>query len=337
MDIIKGAACIAVVLIHYNWSNDIGLFIKTICRFAVPYFFFVSGYYVFDRNGQITKQATRRKIIHIVELLCKGGVFYFVFCIVWNYAYVRDWNLADYAATKVTFANIIKFAVNNDPFVYDHFWYMLALIYCYLTVYLLRNRLKDTYVLLLSIMLMLGFSVLEEFRSVFPFKNAYRLDENGTLLILSNTFLFRAMPFFLFGMFIRKRKPSISGNAGLALLCGTFIIGCLIALFEAVTVGALQFYLGTYVCVIALILITVCYSDLQSETMSVIGNKLSMNVYLYHIAVGKVFDLIAQKFALWNEPVFILFRPLCILAATLLIAWLLFKMSVKQKTIIITG
>uniref|UniRef100_UPI003FA49461 acyltransferase family protein n=1 Tax=Enterocloster clostridioformis TaxID=1531 RepID=UPI003FA49461 len=45
MDCIKGAACIAVVLIHYNFPGYLGIIIKTLSRFAVPFFFGVSGYY----------------------------------------------------------------------------------------------------------------------------------------------------------------------------------------------------------------------------------------------------------------------------------------------------
>ena len=42
-DWFKGCACIAVILIHYYFPNNIGIGIRTISRFAVPVFFMVSG------------------------------------------------------------------------------------------------------------------------------------------------------------------------------------------------------------------------------------------------------------------------------------------------------
>lgn len=37
-DWFKGCACIAVILIHYYFPNNIGIGIRTISRFAVPVF-----------------------------------------------------------------------------------------------------------------------------------------------------------------------------------------------------------------------------------------------------------------------------------------------------------
>lgn len=45
IDCIKGLACIAVVLIHYNFTGVLGISIKTFCRFAVPVFFITAGFF----------------------------------------------------------------------------------------------------------------------------------------------------------------------------------------------------------------------------------------------------------------------------------------------------
>ena len=42
IDCIKGLACIAIVLIHYNFPGDLGLAVKAFCRFGVPIFFITS-------------------------------------------------------------------------------------------------------------------------------------------------------------------------------------------------------------------------------------------------------------------------------------------------------
>ena len=53
MDTVKGIACLLVVFIHFNWSNDLSETINAIGRFAVPYFFFVSGYHLPDKTGTV--------------------------------------------------------------------------------------------------------------------------------------------------------------------------------------------------------------------------------------------------------------------------------------------
>ena len=50
IDIIKGFACIGVVLIHFPFCGNIGEYIKVINKYAVPFFFFVSGYFLLDHN-----------------------------------------------------------------------------------------------------------------------------------------------------------------------------------------------------------------------------------------------------------------------------------------------
>lgn len=327
IDIIKGFACIAVVLIHYNWSNDIGVFVKTLARFAVPFFFFVSGYYLPNREGMVTSDNVKRKMVHIIDIAWKSGVFYLFFCVLWNSMYYKNWSLAEYTDSKISVASCIKFILGNDPFVYDHFWYILALLYSYATVYvysLFRQTIKKPCILLiLSVFLMLGFSVLDEFNSYFHIKNAWHLDSEGSRFILSNTFLFRALPFFLFGMFVKLDSGNWNRKISLTILCGFNFMGILLALYEATMIKSVQFYLGSYISVISLILISIWYPHQELRFVEFIGNKLSMNVYLYHIAVGKIFDLIAQKNNLWNNSLFMMTRPFLIVTTSLLISYLL--------------
>lgn len=52
-DWFKGCACIAVILIHYYFPNNIGIGIRTISRFAVPVLFYGFGifYVIWRRKG----------------------------------------------------------------------------------------------------------------------------------------------------------------------------------------------------------------------------------------------------------------------------------------------
>lgn len=52
MDFLKGIACILVVFIHVKFPGDFGQAVQAIARFAVPFFFMVSGYYCYRSDYQ---------------------------------------------------------------------------------------------------------------------------------------------------------------------------------------------------------------------------------------------------------------------------------------------
>lgn len=64
----KGICCVACVFIHYNFPGLLGTMVKIISRIAVPYFFFVSGYFLLQENGTMGKERLRDKIIHIINV-----------------------------------------------------------------------------------------------------------------------------------------------------------------------------------------------------------------------------------------------------------------------------
>lgn len=50
-DLIKGVSCLAVVVIHYNFKGVFGEEVKAACRFAVPAFLMISGYFLHPYDG----------------------------------------------------------------------------------------------------------------------------------------------------------------------------------------------------------------------------------------------------------------------------------------------
>lgn len=324
IDTIKGLACIAVVLIHYNWSNDFGVFVKAISRFAVPFFFFVSGYYLLDSNLEIASNNVKRKIKNIISMTLRSAIVYMIFCVIWNLLMDNNWSLLAFIKEKITLARILKLFLTNDPFVYAHFWYLLALVYNYLFIYFVGNRIKDWWYLIFAMILMMGFSLLVSFTGILDLENYYPIFNTGQYIVLSNLFVFRALPFFLFGIFVRKKKQTIEKIKINKLDCIILIIfGSLIAFFEDQLFGVAQFYVGSYIVVISLILISIVYPNSKIEFLKQIGNKLSMYIYIYHILVGKVFDLIASKFNFWSYNFWKNIRAILICITSIVVAWVI--------------
>ena len=76
-DIVKAFSCVAVVLIHYNFNEDVGGVVKSLCRFAVPVFFMISGFFLIEFETEtIDLTAIVRKIRKLVSLHFGATVFY---------------------------------------------------------------------------------------------------------------------------------------------------------------------------------------------------------------------------------------------------------------------
>lgn len=89
-------------------------------------------------------------------------------------------------------------------------------------------------------------------------------------------------------------------------------------------------YVGTQISVLALSSMAALYPAKRIRILEYIGSKLSMYVYIYHIAVGKTWDLIATKFHLWGKVPFQMFRPLIVIACSLLAAWVIVMIKKKK-------
>lgn len=95
LDCVKGVACIFVILIHCTFPGVFGETLRSIARFAVPLFFTITGYFLLDSNGNVTKVRVLRKMGHIVKITILTDVFYMIFrfscfCILGGVQYKRS-------------------------------------------------------------------------------------------------------------------------------------------------------------------------------------------------------------------------------------------------------
>ncbi len=139
IDIIKGFACISVVYIHCSAPHFVGNLLIVINRYAVPFFFFTSGYYFLNFDLQITNIRIINKIKHLFILLRRAGLFYFIFCIIFNKIKYKSWSIIAFTKQLINKKNIKRFIILNTPFLYLHMWFVLALLYCYLFMLLFNN------------------------------------------------------------------------------------------------------------------------------------------------------------------------------------------------------
>ena len=303
IDIIKGISCIGVMLIHCDYPKTITKYIKVINRFGVPFFFFVSGYY-FLKNNDIKVKRIILKFYHIFKLFIYSGIFYNIFFIIFNnIVYHNNWNIFEYTLKIVNKGKIFKFFITNDPFLYSHLWFLLALLYSYFFLFILKIIHKNIIInnLFLIITIYFGaisYIILGEFSGLKMFKTTYKINNSDKFIYIPNIFLFRTLPFIMLGIFIRINN--ITTKLSLQNYFYIFIIGTILSCIEYYLVKkSLIIYICTFIQLYPLIGFSISnYKINNNFIISYIGRELSLKIYIYHIAIKKIVDLIFLKLKL---------------------------------------
>ena len=141
IDILKGISSLSVVLIHFSLPGTIGLYLIVISRYSVPFFFFISGYFLLNKNNNISSQRISNKIRHIFKLLFYSVIFHFIFFVIYNiFLFGFNYNIRQLLINRFTKKKFLKFFLVNDPFIYSHLWHLLALIYIYNYIFIYSEK-----------------------------------------------------------------------------------------------------------------------------------------------------------------------------------------------------
>ena len=328
IDSIKGICCLAVILIHYNFPGAPGIYVKTACRFAVPYFFFVSGFFIVSETRKcIDAKAILGKIRHILLLTIGAGLFYGIFFVVWNHLMTSNFNIKEYLSQNISVATIIKLLVTNDPIEYSHLWFLLALLYCYIIILFFHGKHVSKWLIIPAVGLMLGFTFISQLNFLWGGRSSLLIKGSDQRIYLYNLFVFRALSFILLGMGLRQTEILIrtklkESKLGIYLLC--IVLGTGLAFVERTLFNESQFYLGTYIVFMALCLLSIVHPSSGNRVLEFIGKNLSMYIYIIHIAVGKSYDLIAAKFHLFGNPIYYYTRAAITIMFSLLFAYIIY-------------
>jgi surface polysaccharide O-acyltransferase-like enzyme len=279
LDIVKTISCIGIVIMHCDYPKNILNYVKVINRFGVPFFFFVSGYY-FLKNNDIKLRRIILKIVHIFNLLFYSGIFYFIFFILFNnFLYHNNWNVGDYTRKILTKGKLMKFFITNDPFIFSHLWFLLALLYCYFLLFILK--ILNKYIIINNIYLILSFLfgeifyiILAEFSGLKIFITTYKISNSDKYIYLPNLFLFRSFPFITLGIFLRINNIKIKVTSQKYFFI--FIIGTILSCIEYYFIQkSLITYISTFIQIFPLIGFSLSNNQFNNNIMlSYIGREL---------------------------------------------------------------
>lgn len=212
LDVLKGFACLAVVILHCPFPTKLGSVLSIYTRFAVPLFFVISGYFCKFSFNKSDRNKLKKKMAHIQKIFASGIALYAFVGICINGGIVLN-RITPTEIFELIFLN----AIPKSIFPYGgHLWFLLALLYCYPIYYILNRVFRGSASLYgcaaVVIVIRYVFAILIENQFV-PGKECY----------YTNVWL-TGLPFFVMGACIRETKlldPLIKSR----LLNGAFLCG----------------------------------------------------------------------------------------------------------------
>ncbi len=301
VDLVKGVACIFVILIHCRFPGALGDYIAAIARFAVPFFALVTGYYSYDADrGRCiakTKAGLKKTGILIASGIMISAIFNSIASI------VQGSGMLDWLFPNLTLKNAAKFILfNRLLFVSWSIWYLFALLYVYLVYILLLKLNLVRFSYRLAPLLLFCNIIIQEVLD-FPW-------------YVAGNFLFTVLPFFLIGRWVNEKGAFPSRKLMYCIL----ITSTSMVLFEQFMLGESALYIGTIG--VALTVFILAKDDELAENTCAgyvgwLGRYYSMPVYLCHCGIIQVLNALIERGYVVISPYMV---PLVVIVASMVIA-----------------
>lgn len=302
---IKFICAILVIFIHCRFPDLFGNIVVAISRVAVPFFFMCSGYFCFyNESGKLLKKLPG-KVKHVLIITVITIVCYFVWgCILRIFGSsgdIRYWLFEE----LFTFQSFIDWLVfNNDP-IAGPFWFLFALIYCYLAIYFVeRFNLYKLFYCLIPICLV---------TNIFLSEFSYLLEMDISIIYYRNFFL-TGFPFFLLGHLLNS-KSLFSGKKVISIIL--FTVGVILSILEFMLAGSSLLYIGTILMAIGMFGIAINYPGIGSKSLSRAA-RYTLYMYCIHWILIDVLAIIARwtgasDLVVWGYimPLIIVILSLC--------------------------
>lgn len=304
-DILRIIAAYCVISLH-NMSGS-GFFLAenvvAFCRFAVPLFFLISGYF----SARFDRSRLKKQVLRLLMLTLTSNLAYFVIGLLRS---LRTTGAAQFMREKFTRDALKNFLLLNETPLASHLWFFSALLYAVLLDYLIFIRLMNSRwgrraVTLLAWGVLLG-GYLYYHLGLTVFGKSFNWWDY-------RNFIFMGTPLYLLGKLFRGSR--LSGYRPHFLwLFGLFLLFSATAQAEFKFFGVREVYLSSYLAAGSLLMLANSWplerAGRVSGFVAGLGRKYSLYVFTVHVffldEVREVFYRFvpwrAQKWAGWFIP-----------------------------------
>lgn len=307
MDKLKCLCAILVVLLHTNSAiKDV---ILPLTRIAVPCFFMISGYLLFNPNSNdIGKYRLKRVTKNVLQIIFFASLPFFIYKEIQTY-YSTD-NIFLPSVNEI--ANMLLFC--DNPFAY-HLWYIHAYLYVVLFLLLFEryhiwNRIFKAIPMLLICNLLL---------------------EQADILYVRN-FLFMGLPFFALGAYIKKIiQQNNNVCQGKFILLAGILFGVLSVVEEYFIVYKLalhkqEMYVSTIFLVICVFLYFVLKVNNSENMFALLGERYSLWIYVLHpLLIWNIASVVKRANSNTLSNLYFYISPIVVFGATFSLSFLMLK------------
>ncbi len=275
LELLKLFASYMVVFIHIMFYGEMGIIMDALARFAVPFFFLISGYYSF----QIKPEKIIKRIRHLLGLL----IFATVCCTLFNIVVVllkgTVGGIASYLEKYLNIGTLIKLFIFNVPVSSVHLWYLLAMVYVYVVFYFVTMlRLNEKVIFIVSFSLLFLHILLGECLSALGIVVPIAIVRNFALM---------GIPFFALGLFTKKHENKLRSIPNYMLIVAV-AIGIFESLFSRYFFGKNELYVGSLLILFAIVAVFIKYPTVKYPPFFNALSGCSTYVYIFHIMISSV-------------------------------------------------
>ena len=320
LDILKALCAFLVVVIHAPFPGKVGSYLVALSRIAVPIFFMITGYFYTDTQNRKRELESIKKIL----ILCLfSNVLYFLWGL---FIGILRGEVKQYFFQMFTWKSLLNFFIFNESPFASHLWYLSAILYVLIFVYLL-NKIFPKYfskILLIATPFLLLTDLIFGKYSLLLFQREYPY-------IFVRNFLCVGIPYFTVGYYLRKHREDIE-----EFIQKRFLLVSLILIFTFTTIlekyllnhfevsATREHYISTtFLSIFVFLIFTRNYWNGKMSFLYGVGRSYSSYIYIVHPIIIMVLDIIVRRLPIHNFYMYC--RPFAVFFVSLLICILYIK------------
>lgn len=281
IDTVRLIASFFVVVLHVNLTildEDVVAAIMLSCRWAVPFFFIVSGYFFQSRFERDPKTSIKKNCIRLLKIFLLATIIY------WPVAYLRTGELLK-----------LYYLYNGTFF---HLWFLSSMIGGFIFLYFIFWLRLSYNVILVFCLLILAFVLFKD-----SYANVFTSSHKHTTFYSHHRWPL-SIPFLFIGMYFRKNADKLYSYLNWQIGAGLVIAGFLLQLHEARFLKYLtqyppdrhEFLIGTLLFAVGAFIISLTITSAKSK-FSDWGESYSLLIYLYHPLVDALVATLLNYYA----------------------------------------
>lgn len=313
-------------MLHCGFPGITGKLLYGIARFAVPFFFLVSGYFLYKEHKEDSVKSIPRKLKHIFKVLVVTEIVY----LIWHslqYTFLdNSTDLALWLRGLFSGQSVFQFLILQTTYIGDVSWFLVALCLCYISYYIIiKKNFWNKVVYLIPILLLINIC----FGEVLP-KVGIQLPWNAC-----SNFWLLGFPFFMLGNWVHCNQDEILKRVTNKHLVLVVIGSIFLNLLERIFTDASQLFISNISMATSLFILAIKVprpkwaENSILKHLAVIGDKYAVFVYILHPIIRDIIRYIVTTLEIETNLLYLWIRPVCVFGISLYLGYIINKIQSK--------